>query len=431
MIITQRDTSGVVTNGLGTESRQLGIKATGWAHLSTILRDSLYKDKILAPMRELSTNAMDAHVEKGTPNRPIIVKLPNKLLPTFAVRDFGLGMSEERVWDIFANYGESTKRSSNEQTGMLGIGSKSPFAYTDSFTIINYHKGVKSIFICHIATSAEGSLNRVSRESTTEEDGLEVQFAVRPNDIGSFIDTARRFFQYWEVQPVFEGSPANITPVEKEFFGDDWYLPKNPTNHYAIVIMGNISYPIDVDSIRLSENSFFHGDDAYQVGRIFSKGLVITAKIGDVDVAASREGLQYTDKTRSFISNTGIKVLKELEKVIAAKFNSCSTTFEKKLLYGKFNSYNSPLTSLSFLVNRFSQYSGSYIIYNRWGMTSSNDSGLEVSTYTRSRRGNRRVRVHSTNASDIRCDENYRYILHDNTTDTKILNRTSYKWSSS
>lgn len=102
MIITAKDTTGLVTNNLGNESCKLGIKATGWAHLSTILRDSLYSDKILAPIREYSTNAMDAHVESGQPKRPILVKLPNLILPVFSVRDYGLGMSEERIWQVFA-----------------------------------------------------------------------------------------------------------------------------------------------------------------------------------------------------------------------------------------------------------------------------------------------------------------------------------------
>lgn len=51
-------------------------------HVITLLRDTLYSDKILAVLREYGTNAWDAQREAdtavGRPPQPIVVKLPTR-----------------------------------------------------------------------------------------------------------------------------------------------------------------------------------------------------------------------------------------------------------------------------------------------------------------------------------------------------------------
>jgi len=95
----------------------------------SILRSNIYSDKMLAVVREYSTNGWDGHILAGTPDRPLKVTLPTALAPVFKVRDFGVGLSEESVLNIYTTYGESTKESSNDFNGTFGLGSKSAFAY--------------------------------------------------------------------------------------------------------------------------------------------------------------------------------------------------------------------------------------------------------------------------------------------------------------
>jgi hypothetical protein len=99
-----------------------GISVEDSAHILSILRDKLYSNKVLAVIREYSTNAYDAHVEAGIPDRPIEVTLPSRLDSTLSIRDYGIGLTEEDVRNIYAMYGASTKRSSNAFTGQLGLG---------------------------------------------------------------------------------------------------------------------------------------------------------------------------------------------------------------------------------------------------------------------------------------------------------------------
>jgi len=125
-----------------TES-SFGIKNENLNVLFDILRNKMYSDKMLAIIREYSVNGLDAHIDSGIPNKPIRIHLPSTFEPSFSIRDFGEGLSESEVREIYCMYGSSTKRQSNEVTGQLGLGSKSAFAYTDSFVISSYNKGIK------------------------------------------------------------------------------------------------------------------------------------------------------------------------------------------------------------------------------------------------------------------------------------------------
>lgn len=113
----------VVTGPAGVlATASFGISETHAAHIMGILRSTLYSRKALAVLREYGTNGWDEHRESGQPDRPIKVVMPTVLKPTLLIRDFGRGLSEHDVLHIYTQYGESTKRSSNTATGMLGIG---------------------------------------------------------------------------------------------------------------------------------------------------------------------------------------------------------------------------------------------------------------------------------------------------------------------
>ena len=78
-----------------------------------ILRSKLYSNPIKSTCREYASNARDAHVEAGIPEIPIEIYLPSAIDNSFRVRDFGLGISPDRINNVFVLYGNSTKRHSN------------------------------------------------------------------------------------------------------------------------------------------------------------------------------------------------------------------------------------------------------------------------------------------------------------------------------
>src|ERR1700749_2819544 len=75
-----------------------------------ILRNKMYKNPVIAIAREISCNARYAHREVGKQDIPIEIHLPNAFSPQYKVRDFGPGISPERMSKVFIQYATSTKR---------------------------------------------------------------------------------------------------------------------------------------------------------------------------------------------------------------------------------------------------------------------------------------------------------------------------------
>lgn len=147
----------MVSSGV-TAKGKFGISRRSQAHIMTILRDTLYSDKILAVLREYSSNAWDAHKMVGKGDLPIQVTLPDNDNPSLVIRDFGPGMSPREVFHIYTQYGESTKRDTDDAVGMMGIGSKSAFAYSDSFTVTSWNGGMRRVYIAVLDASNEGDM---------------------------------------------------------------------------------------------------------------------------------------------------------------------------------------------------------------------------------------------------------------------------------
>ena len=100
MIAAQATARQVQSGGVET-SRSFEISSKDSAHIMTILRDTLYSDKILAVLREYAANAWDAHREMGKPDLAIQVILPTVMNPTLIIRDFGRGLSHEDAFDVY------------------------------------------------------------------------------------------------------------------------------------------------------------------------------------------------------------------------------------------------------------------------------------------------------------------------------------------
>ena len=141
MIATQKTHTLVRSHDF--EESEFGIDQEDISFVIDLLRNQIYSNKPLAVIREYTTNAIDAHVEVGKPDLPVKVTLPTKFEPTFKVRDYGTGLTDEEIRNLYTRYCKSTKRNSNAFTGQLGIGCKAGFAYGDNFGVISYNNGTK------------------------------------------------------------------------------------------------------------------------------------------------------------------------------------------------------------------------------------------------------------------------------------------------
>ena len=287
MILNNTPTHEAVLSNVG-EIGEFRIRNSAKAF--SILSSGLYANKIRAVIRELSCNAVDSHVAAGCPQTPFDVHLPTALEPWFAVRDYGVGLSHDQVTRIYTTYFESTKTGSNDFIGALGLGSKSPFSYTDNFTVTAVQGGVRGIYSAFINGEGVPSIALMTSESSDQPNGVEIKFSVNSqNDFSKFRDEAQEVFRWFSLRPVFN---IDLTIKDMEYASRD-IIPgvheiQQQYHSRSVAIMGNIMYPLDVPNAHT-----VLGD----LSSLLACNLEIHFDIGELDFQASREGLSYVPQT--------------------------------------------------------------------------------------------------------------------------------------
>lgn len=258
----------------------------------SILSSGLYANKIKAIIRELSTNAVDSHFAAGRADTPFDVHLPNSLEPWFAIRDYGTGLDHEQVTQIYTTYFESTKTGSNDFVGALGLGSKSPFAYTDNFTVTAIKDGVKRIYSAFINPQGVPSIAKMGEEASTELSGVEIKFSVNDQwEYSKFRTEAASVYRYFTLRPIVSGN-ADFAIREIEYDVKDiapGVHSLKGSSYTSTAVMGNIAYPIDIPDAQKKELGDLAG--------LLECNLEMHFGIGELDFQASREGLSYIPQT--------------------------------------------------------------------------------------------------------------------------------------
>ena len=316
------------------ETQNFKIKAS--AKSFEILSANLYSNKLGAMIRELSTNAYDAHVENNCANRPFDITLPTPLNPTFKIRDYGKGLSEKDVMTIFTTFFESTKTDSNDFVGCLGLGSKTPFGISKTFTINSYYNNKKSIYSAFIDENGVPSITKFGEFDSTEESGLEIEVPISDEYLNAIENEIKYQLKFFKVKPNIINADIEWLNIEADIKGKDWIITKkNLDNSY--VVQGQIAYPIDVYAIR----DYISKEDAYEIQYTFSSNIIFFAEIGDVNIAPSREALTYDKRTIEYLIERAKKFKKEFKKEIYKKLNSIENEFDRaaeiQRLNNKFN----------------------------------------------------------------------------------------------
>ena len=298
------------------------IKASAKAF--SILSSGLYANKIRAIVRELSCNAVDSHVAAGKTDTPFDVHLPNDFEPWFAIRDYGTGLTHEQVSSIYTTYFESTKTDSNDYIGALGLGSKSPFAYTDNFTVTAIKDGKKGIYSAFINGQGVPSIAQMMTEDCDEPNGVEVKFSVNDRyDYSKFRDEARQVYTYFKLRPVVTGyKDFQFTTLEYDTENIVPGVHSYKNSYHSRSIMGNIAYPIDIPN----------ADKVLgELRQLLSCGLEMHFAIGELDFQASREGLSYIPSTIDAIKAKLVAVNNALTVVLAKEADAIENLWERAI----------------------------------------------------------------------------------------------------
>lgn len=334
-----------------------------------ILSDSLYSDKVMAVIRELSTNAYDSHISAKNP-RPFTVKLPTAADPNFSVRDYGTGLSQADMEHLYTTYGASNKNDSNDFVGCLGLGSKSPFAYAKSFTTTSYYNGTQYTYIAAIDEAGVPTLNLIHSCETSEPNGLEISFAVKQHDFNEFSQKAVRIFHYFRLKPTIIGGVT--FDFTKEYGnrnvvieGTGWRVCRfnngntfpnayHRINSGIIAIMGNIAYPVQVENL-IGEEKAETPDHIAKWNRAFNKADIASWKsfvsevinhnlyleldfgIGELEMDVSREGLQYTKNVIKNLRSKTQEIYAEIKDMFSDKIAAAKTKIEAITTYYELN----------------------------------------------------------------------------------------------
>ena len=316
--------SQVTTGGDIGETTDFKIAQT--SEMFMILSSGIYTDKIKAVVRELSTNAFDAHKLADTLDKPFKVHLPTQLEPYFAVRDYGVGLSHDDIVNLYSTYGVSTKSDSNDFVGAMGLGSKSPFAYTTSFMVTSYFNGEVKSYSCYIE-SGTPRVTLMDSDFTTEENGLEVRMNVLTTDISNFKHKAENIYQWFSYRPEVNIS-LNYIENSAILEGIGWKLLSNYVtndNSGACVKMGDIIYPIQ-------QSAWEHSSIYYTLA---GQNILIDVNLGDVMMAADRESLSMTKDTTKFIEDSFDKIIEKSSKGISDEVNKLTTIWEQRVVFNK------------------------------------------------------------------------------------------------
>lgn len=273
----------------GNTSSATSFKISSSAKAFKILSSNLYKNKIRAIARELICNALDAHRLAGNTNVQFEIKAPTQIDPRFIVRDFGPGLSEEDITEMYTTYFASSKDDSNDYTGALGLGSKSPFSYTETFSVTSYHGGKIRGYVA-LLMNGEPVLKPTFVEDMKEDDktGLEVVVPVKLTDITRWETEIKYVIRpFGEYDPIVRGidiEEGTYLPLDDYFTGRDFVNRYEGNGPYAVY--GNIVYPLqDVPGINvqwLTRNS---------------TSIYFRFPLGQLDIAPSREELSLDEKT--------------------------------------------------------------------------------------------------------------------------------------
>lgn len=290
------------------ESNQFSIKATPKSF--NLLISQLYSDRISAFVRELSTNAYEAHQMVGKENVPFDVHFPTFIEKFFRVRDYGPGLDKDEVRNIYTVIFESTKTNSNDFGGCFGLGSKSPFAYTSNFSVTSYKNGIQYNYAVYKDEEGYPKMDLLLEEPTDKENGVEVTIPIHQADI-TLVNEAVYIYDFFKTVPninISHQKPSilyetdNFAILEKDRYTD------------ITAVMGNIRYHIDYNQFGIRD--------------IYNLPIVMKFDIGELSPDPSRERLSYDKRTIKNINTKASLVRAELEKKAKEEIDKCDCFYK-------------------------------------------------------------------------------------------------------
>jgi len=340
MLLSHAKSNVIDEGSLGKKQATISINPT----IMHVLSRDLYSRPVEALFREVLTNALDAHVESGVESTPVDIKLPFYGSEEFYIRDYGKGLSTERMQELYLDYGNSTRRESNEFMGAFGLGCKSPLAYTSAFMVTSFFEGYKNEFLVYYDQDNIPCLDHRLSEVSDELSGLKVSLSLTNiNDYTLFFNAAEAVLpyipqdKYCLIDNTYSTASLVLSLPKGEQYGN---ITLRPGNNKLRIVMGYVAYNIDVQAVLdyLSSNVksiTLINDITINAYTLIEKltssyDVTITSELGRYPIHPSREHVNITPRAIAML----LLDLSSSTKLMLS--TSENNTIEDDILYYKF-----------------------------------------------------------------------------------------------
>lgn len=323
MILEKQTESHILQEGTTQDTVKMSLDLDSAQVLMQMLSKNLYSDAIGSTIRECASNALDSHRRAGS-DKPIIVSFKRaKQADTFefAVEDFGIGLDADDVVNIISKYGKSTKRDSNTELGMMGLGFKAPLAYSSSFYFVARKNGMERKYMMYEGEDTN-SIDLLYETSTTEPNGVKVIVPVGYYDRHNFVSKIKEQLAYFE-SVYFDVDQGISYAVDNNFTihrAEHYQYSSLALNNDMHLCLDNVSYPIDWEKLGIER---IHMKMALRFN--LSDGLFPTP---------NREAIRYTQEAKQTI----LKKIETVANVFMEKYNESIT--DKADIKSIMESYN-------------------------------------------------------------------------------------------
>lgn len=271
------------------ETLSLGINDTKKA---IELLYSQYQFPIRTMVQELICNAFDAMQDAGKEDVPISVDLPRALNKYhFIVRDYGNSMTPDQIKNVYMRINASTKSNSNKAIGGFGIGSKTPWAYTESFILTTYVNGIERQYLM---VRGRETISKVYEGKTDEPNGTKVTVKCERLDVERFEDAYLRAVLFAKTKPTCKLN--KMLDLKEHYYVCDNVRVVEPNKFISsgdiYFSVGGVLYPTHNISNRFN----YRSRHLYRFSLISNKALVINLPVSAMTPLQTREALDVSKK---------------------------------------------------------------------------------------------------------------------------------------
>jgi len=321
MILTANQEDNITVETSGINSIVGGIDESNISIIMEMVSSSFYSNKIGSIIREITSNCFDSHKRANVDN-PVVIKVDfdyENDIYYIEFKDVGTGLSPDAIKYIYMRWFTSDKRSSNEEIGGFGIGSKSPFAYTDMFYINTVSEGIRYDYIHYKdERNAKGvrefKLDLLLEEPTNQRNGTSIRIDIQKEDLPKFLSEINEQLSYFDNVFVQKGESVyshyeynnkyNIDNFNREkifeyktFKYRDRIHGHNHQDSELFILIDTVKYPINFKELDI---------------KVLTIPFGLKFKIGELSVTPNRENIEYTQKNKDLIISRYNEMIEEI-----------------------------------------------------------------------------------------------------------------------